>query len=173
MNLLATVLLASALCVGATGCKPQVVYKPAAAPPDEQTQRTTASGSRPQPDLSGRTRFGKASFYAKKFEGREMADGNTMDPQSNNAASRTLPLGTTAKVTNVETGQSAVVTIEDRGPYVNGRIVDLSSSTAHKIGITHESGVAEVKVAPILVPLPDGSTRSGAATPEAEPLQLK
>jgi rare lipoprotein A len=86
-----------------------------------------------------------------------------------NAASKTLPLGTTARVTNLETGQSAVVTIQDRGAYVKGRIVDLSPSTAHKIGITHDSGIAKVKVAPILVPLPDGGTRPGSATPAAEP----
>jgi rare lipoprotein A len=94
-----------------------------------------------------------------------MADGHNMDPHGDNAASKTLPLGTTAKVTNLETGQSAVVTIQDRGPYVKGRIVDLSPSTAHRIGITHDGGVAKVEVAPILVPLPDGGTRSGAAHP--------
>lgn len=92
-----------------------------------------------------------------------MADGNTMKPQGDNAASKTLPLGTTAKVTNLETGQSAAVTIQDRGPYAKGRIVDLSPSTAQKIGIAREDGVAKVEVAPIAVPLPDGSIRTGVA----------
>lgn len=87
-----------------------------------------------------------------------------MKPQGNNAASKTLPLGTTAKVTNVETGQSAVVTIQDRGPYVKGRIVDLSPATAQKIGIEREDGVATVEVAPIAVPLPDGSVKPGIAS---------
>jgi rare lipoprotein A len=98
-----------------------------------------------------------------------MADGTNMDPHADNAASRTLPLGTTAKVTNIETGQSAVVTIQDRGPYVRGRIVDLSPSTAHNIGITQKSGVAKVQVAPIAVPLPDGSMRPGVAAQDAKP----
>ena len=98
-----------------------------------------------------------------------MADGTNMDPLGDNAASRTLPLGTTAKVTNIETGQSAVVTIQDRGPYVKGRIVDLSPSTARNIGITQKSGVAKVQVAPIAVPLPDGSMRPGVAAQDAEP----
>src|ERR1044072_1082654 len=89
-----------------------------------------------EPDLSGKKRVGKASFYAKEFAGKPMADGAPMDPHGNNAASKTLPLGTTAKVTNLETGQSAVVTIRDRGPYVQGRIVDLSPATAQSIGIT-------------------------------------
>ncbi len=92
-----------------------------------------------------------------------------MDPNGDNAASKTLPLGTTARVTNVETGESAVVTIQDRGPYVTGRIVDLSPSTAQKIGITEENGVAKVKVAPISVPLPGGSTRRGVAMLDKKP----
>ncbi len=115
-------------------------------------------------DVSGRARTGRASFYAKKFAGRKMADGNRMDPLGDNAASRTLPLGTTAKVTNLETGLSASVTIEDRGPYVRGRIVDLSPSTAREIGIDGRNGVAKVVVEPITVPLPDGRVRYGVAT---------
>lgn len=117
-------------------------------------------------DRSGRERTGKASFYAKRFNGRTMADGTPMDPKDDNAASKTLPLGTTAKVTNVETGKSAVVTIQDRGPYVDGRIVDLSPSTAREIGITPKNGVADVKVEPIAVPMPDGSVKPGAAASE-------
>lgn len=112
-------------------------------------------------DRSGRRRFGKASFYAHMFAGRKMANGKTMDPRHNNAASRTLPLGTTAKVTNLRTGKSAVVTIQDRGPYVDGRIVDLSPATAHKIGISRREGVARVEVAPIVVPLPNGGVKLG------------
>ena len=95
-----------------------------------------------------------------------MADGTPMDPKGDNAASRTLPLGTTAKVTNVETGKTAVVTIEDRGPYVDGRLVDLSPTTASKIGITPKQGVAKVVVAPIAVPLPNGKLKEGAAAHE-------
>jgi len=119
--------------------------------------------NKPALDLSGGKRFGKASFYANFFAGRKMADGKIMDPQTNNAASRTLPLGTTAKVTNLETGQSAVVTIQDRGPYVGGRIVDLSPATAQKIGITKREGIAKVEVAPIAVPMPNGRIKLGAA----------
>jgi rare lipoprotein A len=122
--------------------------------------------SKPWLDRTGKRRIGKASFYAHQFEGRKMADGRRMDPQHNNAASRTLPLGTTAKVTNLKTGQSAVVTIQDRGPYVSGRIVDLSPATAEEIGITRREGVTKVEVAPITVPQPDGSVKLGAAAGE-------
>jgi rare lipoprotein A len=114
-------------------------------------------------DRSGGRRFGKASFYANFFAGKKMADGKIMDPQTNNAASRTLPLGTTARVTNLKTGQSAVVTIQDRGPFVDGRIVDLSPATAQKIGITRREGIAKVEVAPIALPMPDGRIKLGAA----------
>jgi rare lipoprotein A len=119
--------------------------------------------SKPRPDRTGKERIGKASFYAKSFSGKKMADGNIMDPHDNNAASRTLPLGTIAKVTNLETGKSALVTIQDRGPYVHGRIVDLSPATAQNIGITRAQGIAKVAVAPIVVPLPDGGVKLGSA----------
>lgn len=121
------------------------------------------------PDFTAKKRMGEASFYAPKFAGRKMANGNRMDPDSNNAASKTLPLGTTAKVTNLETGLSAVVIIQDRGPYVPGRIVDLSPATAKQIGITRRQGVAPVVVAPIAVPQPDGDVKLGAAA--REPLE--
>jgi rare lipoprotein A len=123
----------------------------------------TAAESRPHLDRSGRTRIGTASFYAKQFAGRKMADGTPMSPHGDNAASRTLPLGTTATVTNLETGKSAVVTIRDRGPYVRGRIVDLSPATARKIGLTEEQGLAEVEVAPIIIPLAGGRVKLGEA----------
>jgi rare lipoprotein A len=103
-------------------------------------------------DRSGRKRVGTASVYARRFSGRKMADGQRMDPHDDNAASKTLPLGTEAKVTNLETGKSAKVTIQDRGPYVKGRIVDLSPATAEKIGITPKEGVAKVEVAPLALP---------------------
>jgi rare lipoprotein A len=117
-------------------------------------------------DRSGAMRFGKASFYASFFAGRRMADGTRMEPLGDGAASKTLPLGTIARVTNLETGKSAIVTIRDRGPYVAGRIVDVSPATARKIGLDR-TGVAEVVVAPIAVPTPEGGFKAGAAAAEA------
>jgi rare lipoprotein A len=117
-------------------------------------------------DLTARARVGLASFYASQFFYKRMADGARMNPHGNNAASRTLPLGTVAKVTDVATGKSALVKIEDRGPYVRGRIVDLSPSTARDIGITPRIGVAKVVVTPIAVPLPGGSVKISPAAPE-------
>jgi rare lipoprotein A len=97
--------------------------------------------------------LGKASIYARKFAHRKMANGRRMDPNDDNAASKTLPLGTKALVTNLETGKSAVVTIEDRGPHVRGRIVDLSPATADKIGLERKQGLAQVEVKPLEVPM--------------------
>jgi rare lipoprotein A len=131
-----------------------------------QANRNAEKRKRHPVDTTARKRIGKASFYAPMFAGRKMANGNRMDPHGNNAASKTLPLGTTAKVTNLETGKSAVVVIQDRGPYVPGRIVDLSPATAQKIGITPRKGVAMVVVAPIAVPQPDGAVKLGAAARE-------
>jgi rare lipoprotein A len=123
--------------------------------------RRLSPQTRPQLDRTGHKRFGKASFYAPMFAGRKMADGTRMRPTSNNAASRTLPLGTTAKVTNLETGKSAVVTIQDRGPYVAGRIVDLSPATARDIGLDRRTGVVQVEVAPIAIPMANGNIKLG------------
>lgn len=108
--------------------------------------------TKPRLDFSGRTRIGIASFYADRLAGRKMANGVKMNPRSDNAASRTLPLGTIARVTNLMNHKSAVVSIQDRGPYIEGRIVDLSPSTAREIGITREMGIAQVRVTPITVP---------------------
>ena len=74
-----------------------------------------------------------------------------MDPNSNNAASKTLPLGTKARVTNMSNGKSAVVVIKDRGPHVKGRIIDRSPATAKTIG-AEKKGVVPVEVKPIEAP---------------------
>jgi rare lipoprotein A len=88
-----------------------------------------------------------------------MADGTPMRLYGSNAASLTLPLGTTALVTNLETGRSGVVTIRDRGPYVKGRIIDVSLLTARQIGLGPRQGLAQVVVTPLKIPLLDGTVR--------------
>ncbi|MDB5759201.1 MAG: hypothetical protein JWM30_2490 [Burkholderia sp.] len=89
-----------------------------------------------------------------------MADGSRMNPNANVAASKTLPLGTTAWVTNLENSKSEVVEIRDRGPYVRDRIVDVTPKVAEKLDMK-EDGVAPVVVQPIAVPQPDGSIKPG------------
>jgi rare lipoprotein A len=89
---------------------------------------------------------GKGSFYADKFHGRKTASGEKMDQNALTAASKDLPLGTRAKVTNLETGKTVDVKINDRGPYVPGRVIDLSKRAAEKVDLTEEEGIAPVKV---------------------------
>jgi rare lipoprotein A len=112
-------------------------------------------------DRSGKRRIGIASYYHAMFNWRKMADGNLFDPDGINAASKSLPLGTLVRVTNLETNQSAVVRIQDRGPYVDGRIIDLSPRVAQELGMANK-GLARVAVTPVVVPMPDGSLRVGA-----------
>ncbi len=168
---LAVIAVAAIFEAATLGIKTQAATPDQPTPPQPQSPAKLAPArlaviAHPQLDRSGKRRIGKASFYARMFAGRKMANGNRMDPQDINAASRTLPLGTTAKVTNLKTGKSAVVKIEDRGPYVEGRIVDLSPATAREIGITPREGVTKVEVAPITVPLADGSVKLGEAAAE-------
>lgn len=133
-----------------------------------QAQKQGPKQGKQKIDHSGKRQVGKASIYADKFAGRKMANGKPMKPNSNNAASKTLPLGTTAKVTNLESGESATVTIADRGPFVPGRIVDLSPSSAEEIGLSAEQGLAPVEVAPIAVPQPDGGVKPGDGASAAQ-----
>jgi rare lipoprotein A len=167
LHALARISLLSVIVAVATACGKPAVGTTVCSGLHGEGLAPTAAAAPGTADLSGRTRLGKGSFYAGWFAHRQMADGNRMDPRSSNAASRTLPLGTTAKVTNLATGRSAVVSIEDRGPYVKGRIIDLSPGTARRIGITRRVGIARVAVAPISVPLPDGSVKPGMAAPHA------
>jgi rare lipoprotein A len=88
---------------------------------------------------------GKASFYADKFEGVSTASGERYRHNKLTGAHKTLPFGTKVRVTNVENDQSVEVVINDRGPYVEGRIIDLSKEAADKLGFINK-GLAEVKL---------------------------
>ena len=107
----------------------------------------------PPEDHSGRPQAGVASFYGAKEAGRPTASGEPLKPGDLTAASRTLPIGTEAKVTNTETRKSVNVRINDRGPYVDGRIVDVTPKAADALGMK-QSGTAQVKVTPLVVPPP-------------------
>ena len=89
--------------------------------------------------------IGLASFYGAKFNGRRTASGEKFSNGTLTAAHKTLPFGSKVLVTNVRNGKSVVVRINDRGPYVRGRIIDLSKAAAKKIGLG-SSGTARVKL---------------------------
>ena len=84
---------------------------------------------------------GAASWYGPGFQGRQTANGERFNTHAMTAAHRSLPFGSRVKVTNNQTGRSVVVRINDRGPFVHGRIIDLSKASAQAIGI---SGVGRV-----------------------------
>jgi rare lipoprotein A len=86
---------------------------------------------------------GMASYY---WEPQQLASGGRFNPNALTAAHKTLPFGTRVRVTNQHNGSSVVVTINDRGPYVGGRVIDLSKAAAQEIGMTG-AGVAPVKIA--------------------------
>ncbi len=92
------------------------------------------------------TKSGKASYYADKFNGRKTASGERFSNGKKTAAHKTLAFGTKVKVTNLANGKTVKVRINDRGPFVAGRIIDLSKSAAKKIGL-QKQGVANVKIA--------------------------
>jgi hypothetical protein len=104
--------------------------------------------SRSQPNALPPSRIVKASWYGGHFQGRRTASGERFNQNRMTAASRTLPLGSTVRVTNLDNGRSVDVRINDRGPYVRGRGLDLSRAAARKIGLAHK-GVGRVRVTPI------------------------
>jgi rare lipoprotein A (peptidoglycan hydrolase) len=104
-----------------------------------------APAVRPMPASSAAGRVTVASWYGPGFIGQRTASGEVYHRDDLTAASRSLPLGTRVRVTNLNTGRAVVVRINDRGPYVRGRGIDLSQRAAKRIGL-NRSGVARVSV---------------------------
>ncbi|MBU6453966.1 MAG: septal ring lytic transglycosylase RlpA family protein [Cyanobacteria bacterium REEB67] len=110
----------------------------------------------PPPLATPDTAFaGKASWYGPGFAGKRTASGQIFNPVGLTAASRTLPLGSRMLVANPQTGRCCTVTINDRGPYVRGRDIDLSKGAAARIGVTGVSPVVCVAYASNKAPIMD------------------
>jgi len=99
----------------------------------------------PLPDSLGFIQYGKASWYGQKFHGRPTASGEIYDMHQKTAAHKTLPLGTVVKVTNLSNKKSTIVRINDRGPFIKTREIDLSYRAAKEISLVGP-GLAEVKI---------------------------
>ena len=93
----------------------------------------------------GHTEAGQASYYADKFQNRKTANGELYKAGRKTAAHRTLPFGSKVKVTNVRNGKSVVVRINDRGPFVRGRVIDPSRSSFAHIGNISD-GLLKVRI---------------------------
>ncbi|RUO29531.1 septal ring lytic transglycosylase RlpA family protein [Aliidiomarina sanyensis] len=100
---------------------------------------------RSNPELVGYTETGVASYYAMKYQFRQTANGERFNQLAMTAAHKTLPFGTRVRVTNLTNNQSVVVRINDRGPFIEGRIIDLSRSAFSRIGDLN-SGLVQVKI---------------------------
>jgi rare lipoprotein A len=99
------------------------------------------------------TETGRASWYGPPYHNRRGSNGEVYNMHAMTAAHRTLPLGAIVRVTNLKTGHSALVRITDRGPFIPGRVLDLSLAAAHKLDV-YQPGIAEVKVEVMQTPLP-------------------
>jgi rare lipoprotein A (peptidoglycan hydrolase) len=114
----------------------------------KRTQFKATDGQRRESMLKKVLR-GKASWYGPGFHGRKTANGEIFDQRKLTAAHKTLPLGTKAIVRNVDNGNTVEVEINDRGPYVPGRMIDLSYAAAKQLGFL-KSGTALVEVLPLV-----------------------
>lgn len=121
------------------GCAQSAEGLAEAAPATSPAQVSRAIGS-PQ--------VGHASYYSNRFNGRRTASGQRFDPASDTIAHRTLPFGTLVRVTNLQNGLTTTGTVQDRGPWTRGRIVDLSPRVARQIDMMR-AGVARVEIVPV------------------------
>ena len=135
---------------------------PPAAPPAPSTPSTStpppASAPPPTTTAKPRVETGQASWYGQQHHGKRTASGEIYDMHDLTAAHRTLPLGTRVLVTNTSTGDAVEVRINDRGPFAEGRIIDLSYAAGRMLGAVGR-GVIPVRVQ--VLALPDGTPASG------------
>lgn len=123
----------------ACAAPPRAAHEPGAAPALVATELTTAAPS---------VATGRASWYGRFHHGRRTASGERFDMYALTAAHRTLPLGTRLRVVNLENGRAVDVRINDRGPVIHDRIIDLSYAAARRLGGV-EAGVFRVSLAPL------------------------
>jgi rare lipoprotein A len=194
--------LLPALLLGVAGChhkNPKVAYQP---PPPAQSSGGGEGGARPvRPGVGNRgtkgssagtaqsipeltphgrpvsSEVGMASWYGPPYTNRKAADGSIYDQNAMTAAHRTLPMGSMVRVTNMSNNQSVMVRITDRGPFIDGRIIDLSLAAAKQIDV-YRPGVAKVRVEAFAPP--EGSdpagrwcVQIGAFLDAAEAIRLK
>jgi rare lipoprotein A len=123
-----------------------------------------------RPDSQDYKERGIASWYGSKFHGRRTSSGEIYDLYKMTAAHRSLPLPTYARVTNLRNGRSIIVKINDRGPFHNNRIIDLSYVAAAKLGILeHGTGLVEVEAIDTSTPQPAATRVADQTAPEPPP----
>jgi len=113
--------------------------------PTQRAYEVNGQRYQPIPSAEGYTEKGLASWYGKKFHGRKTSNGETYDMYAMTAAHKTLPMNVHLKVTNLDNGRSTVVRVNDRGPFVRSRIIDLSYTAAKELGVVGP-GTAPVRI---------------------------
>lgn len=126
---------AAALAIAAAACAHAPALRSPAAP----------SPPAPGAERAARGEVGIASYYGRRFHGRRTASGARYDMRALTCAHPSAPFGTRLRVTDLDTGRSVVVTVNDRGPFARGRVVDLSLAAARALGMV-ERGLVRVRV---------------------------
>lgn len=130
-----TLVLAAAIVAGAVGCATRVAISPA----EQAAAAEAVAAGRWQPQV------GIASWYGSDFHGRTTSNGETYDMYAHTAAHKTLPFNTVVRVTHLATGAATEVRINDRGPFVGERIIDLSLAAARDLDMVR-TGTAQVRI---------------------------
>ena len=139
------------------------LYRPSLRP-----YRVMGQRFEPMTELGPYREVGHASWYGRKFHGRKTAIGETYDMYAMTAAHPTLPLPSYARVTNTGNGRSVIVRVNDRGPFLRGRLIDLSYAAAHRLGFIN-AGSARVEVELLL---PEDIDVAEAAVREIRPVYV-
>ena len=153
-NMFKTVIIALVMVtanVGYTGLS-QNVTKDAQYDKKKHTNKIGKKSKSKKLQITQQIETGIASWYGKSFIGKKTASGEKLTSHKFTAAHKKLPLGSIVKVTNTETQEEVLVTINDRGPYKHGRILDLAPAAAKKIGLMN-TGLMKVKMEVISIPL--------------------
>lgn len=133
----------------AQGANAPVAFGAASALPNAGDKSTSLADAKPlddgTPDISDFKQVGRASWYGGRFVGRRTASGERFNTHALTAAHKTLPLASYVRVTNMSNHKVVVVKINDRGPYVRGRVIDLSYAAAKVLGLQHV-GTARVQI---------------------------
>lgn len=121
-----------------------IAFRPQPAP-EPAAPRAEHAAARPSAPAARHVQGGEASYYGDELAGNPTASGEPFEPDALTAAHRSLPLGSRLRVTNVRTNESVVVRVNDRGPYAEDRVVDLSEAAAREIGMVRR-GTADVRL---------------------------
>lgn len=179
-NFFAIFCIISMLCVVSSCGKGHVAAPTKGRTGPSKTYTVWGKTYHPLPSAKGFTQDGIASWYGQKFHGRKTSNGETYDMEEMTAAHKLLPFGTYVEVSNKDNGKKTVVRINDRGPFVDGRIIDLSKAAARKINMlgpgtarVHIKAVGYADNGPKTRPGTASTTRAESTPPQFGPFTVQ